>query len=148
MYNVLRERVATQLAQVDGLDTKASALLGFTGVLLGLMFADSDLTSHWNLWMSAAVVLIVLSAAALAGSLWVRDWMVRPSSQDLRAWTDKPQAELERLLAAAFEAALTHHGGQAGRKAWWIRWGTSLFAAAILVAAVGLMVARSHLHAS
>ena len=46
--DVLRERVATQLAQVDGLDTKASALLGFAGVLLGLLFTNTDLTSHWN----------------------------------------------------------------------------------------------------
>ncbi len=144
--DVLRERVATQLTQVDGLDTKAAALLGFTAVLLGLLFSNSDLTSQWNCFMTAAVVLLVLSAAALAWSLWVRDWAVKPAARDLRAWSQRPQNDMERILAAAFEAAWYHNNKSARVKALWLRAGTSLLAAAIVAAAVGLMMARSHLH--
>lgn len=145
--DVLRERVATQLAQIDGLDTKASALLGFTGVLLGLLFANTDLTSHWNCWLTASVVLVVLSAVALALSLWVRDWEVKPAARDLRLpWSGRPPHDTERLLAAAFEAAWYHNNIKAGRKALWIRGGTSMLGLAIVVAAVGLMTARSHVH--
>jgi hypothetical protein len=145
--DVLRERVATQLAQVDGLDTKASALLGFAGVLLGLLFTNTDLTSHWNGWLTAAVVLVVLSAVALAASLWVRSWAVKPAATDLRlVWGGRPHHDTERVLAAAFEAAWYHNNQQARVKALCIRGGTSLLAAAIVVAALGLMTARSHVH--
>ena len=144
--DVLRERVATQLTQVDGLDTKAAALLGFAGVLLGLLFANTDLTSHWNCWMTAAVVLLVLSAAALARSLWVRDWAVKPAAKDLPTSAWRPQHDTERILAAAFEAAWYRNNRRARLKALWIRGGTSLLAAAIVAAAVGLMIARSHVH--
>ena len=119
--DVLRERVATQLTQVDSLDTKATALLGFTGVLLGLLFANSDLTSHWNCWMTAAVVLLVLSAAALGWSLWVRDWAVKPAAKDLRTWGGRSRKDMERILAAAFEAAWYHNNKRARLKALWIR---------------------------
>jgi hypothetical protein len=144
--DVLRERVATQLTQVDGLDTKAAALLGFTGVLLSLLFANTGLTSHWNYWMTAAVVLLALSAAALAWSLWVRDWAVKPAAKDLRKWSGRSQHDMERILAAAFEAAWYHNNRRARCKALWIRGGTSLLAAAIVAAAVGLMLARSQVH--
>jgi hypothetical protein len=145
--DVLRERVATQLAQVDGLDTKASALLGFAGILLGLLFTNTDLTSHWNDWLTAAVVLVVLSAVAMAASLWVRDWAVKPAATDLRlVWGARPRHDTERVLAAAFEAAWYHNNRQARVKALCIKGGTSLLAAAIVVAAVGLMTARSHVH--
>ena len=145
--DVLRERVATQLAQVDGLDTKASALLGFAGVLLGLLFTNTDLTSHWNDWLTAAVVLVVLSAVAMAASLWVRDWAVKPAATDLRlVWGGRPRHDTERVLAAAFEAVWYHDNIKAGRKALWIRGGTSMLGLAIVVAAVGLMTARSHVH--
>lgn len=145
--DVLRERVATQLAQIDSLDTKASSLLGFTGVLLGLLFANTDLTPHWNSWLTAAVVLVVLSAVALALSLWVRDWAIKPAASDLRLpWSGRPLHDTERLLAAAFEAAWYHNNSKAGRKALWIRGGTSMLGLAIVVGAVGLMTARSHAH--
>ena len=147
VYDVLRERVATQLAQVDGLDTKASALLGFAGLLLGLLFTNTDLTSHWNGWLTAAVALVVLSAVAMAASLWVRDWAVKPAATELRLmWGGRPRRDTERVLAAAFEAAWYHNNVKAGRKARWIRGGTSMLGLAIVVAAIGLMTARSHVH--
>lgn len=148
VYDVLRERVATQLAQIDALDTKASALLGFVGVLLGLLFTNSDITAHWNGWLTTAVVLLVLGAVALATSLWVRAWQVRPAAADLRSWVAKPQLETEQLLAAAFEKALGHNDEKTGRKVCCIRMGSTLLAAAIVVAAVGLMIARHHVYPS
>ena len=139
--DVLRERAAAQLAQLDGLNTKASAALGFTGLLLGLLFANSSITDHWNLWMTAAVTLLALGAVALADSLRVQKWMIKPTEQKLRSWT-KAAGQTEQLLAAALEDAIVHNRVQTTSKVRRMHVGMALLTAAITVAAIGLMVAR------
>lgn len=146
--DVLRERTTAQLAQVDGLDSKAASALGFAGVLLGLMFANSSIDAEWNAWMTVAVVLLVLSAFSLSCSVWVRDWMSSPSDADLRSWQGKARGVTEAILAAGLEQALAHNRERAARKAFAIRVGLALLTSAIVIAAVGLLVARADLPAS
>jgi hypothetical protein len=141
--DVLRERTAHQLAQLDGLDSKGSTALGFAGVLLGLLFANSSITQHWNGWMTAAVVLLVLSAVALAASLRVQRWMFKPTERKLRSWTSRPRAQTEQLLAASLEVAIVYNRGQVAKKVRIVRVGMGLLTVAIAVAAIGLMVARA-----
>ncbi len=45
---IARERQLAQLQQIDGLDTKAATLIGFVGVILGLIFTSDLAQRHWN----------------------------------------------------------------------------------------------------
>lgn len=139
---VLRERTTAQLAQLDGLDSKAATALGFAGVLLGLLFANSSITESWNGWLTAAAVFLVLSTIALAASLWVRDWMLKPTESKLRSWSAQARGETQQLLAASLEAALVHNREKVTKKVRSIRIGMGFLTCAIAVAAVGLLIAR------
>lgn len=139
---VMRERAATQLAQVDGLDSTASSALGFAGLLLGLLFANSSITDHWNASMTVAVVLLVLSTGSLAWSLWVQDWLIKPSEERQRSWSGQSLGATEQQLAAALEEAIRANRTGAERKARRVRIGSYLLTAAIVASAVGLMTAR------
>jgi len=141
--DVLRARAAAQLAQLDGLDSKASGTLGFAGVLLGLLFANSSLTESWNAWMTIGVVSLVVAAIVLAASLWVGKWQVKPTEQKLRSWSSRSVGQTEQLLAASLEAAIVHNRDKVGRKVLAIQVGIALLTFAIAVSAVGLLVARS-----
>ena len=46
---VSREGQLAQLQEIDGLDQKASSLIGFAGVILGLLFTSSFASQHWSL---------------------------------------------------------------------------------------------------
>jgi hypothetical protein len=50
-----REAQRQQLHSIEALDSKAATLIGFSGVLLGLVFSASTATEHWNGVLTAGV---------------------------------------------------------------------------------------------
>ncbi len=46
--SVARERLDMQIKAIDGLDTKAAALLGFTGIVLALLFNSETVKESWG----------------------------------------------------------------------------------------------------
>src|SRR5436309_572177 len=59
-----REAQRQQLHSIEALDSKAATLIGFGGVLLGLVFSSSIATRHWNLVLTIGVALL---AAGISG---------------------------------------------------------------------------------
>ncbi len=143
---VVRERALAQREDFNALDTKAATLLGFVGVVLALLFGNADLVAHWNAWLSAAVAALVLAAASLAFTLWVRGFVVAPSDEKLVQWLPLKAAATEQLLAVAGTQALDDNRRTMRRKGIGVRIATSFVLVAIFAAGAGLLDARTHLH--
>jgi hypothetical protein len=48
ILDVARDKQRAVVQQANDLDAKATALLGFAGLLLGLLFSSDLATTHWN----------------------------------------------------------------------------------------------------
>jgi hypothetical protein len=68
--SLAREAQLQQLSTIDGLDAKGGSLIGFAGVVLGLLFTALTSTSRWNWAMTAGASLIVVSVVPLAIALF------------------------------------------------------------------------------
>jgi len=82
-YSEAQRRLDMQLDQVDGLDTKASILLGFEGVILAMTLGwakDAQASDPWYLLVCGALAsAATFCAAALAViAYWPRDYKVAP----------------------------------------------------------------------
>ncbi len=102
-----------QLAQVDGLDTKAGILVGFAGLVLGSIFnAVPNLTQHRDPFVLPVTVLtaLILLFAGIASlsAYGIKDYQTAPSISEmfkkLLNWEDRHSKYLiVRELAKAYD---------------------------------------------
>lgn len=135
----------------ESLDTKASLVLSFAGILAGLLFnVLSDTLERQpsdSLGIPAFVLLllgfvsILISAFFSLAALWIGDYRAGPGGSILfRASETRPRPELEKKLLGAYASAFQCNWRVNQRKATMLRLGflsitvgTSLVSAALLV---------------
>jgi hypothetical protein len=102
-----REAQLQQLHSIEALDSKAATLIGFGGVLLGLVFTASVATEHWNWVLTVGVALLALGIGGLLLLLFARRYRYNPNIVALtRNYLDHPEDQTLRAATESIEKAL------------------------------------------
>jgi hypothetical protein len=140
--DLAREAQLQQLHSIEALDSKAATLIGFGGVLLGLVFSTSIATEHWNRALTVGVSLLAVGISGLLLLLFSRRYRYNPNVVTLRAnYLEQPEDQTLKAAIESIEAALVWN---AELLKWKVRL-LNIFAA-IAVAAI-LLIAGSLLYA-
>ena len=97
VLDLAREAQLAQLDQLTRLDATASGLIGFAGIMLGLLFTSDVATSYWAWPLS-------LSAALLAGSVLPLAYALVPRYRRRRGHPVALSPALARAVAADRDA--------------------------------------------
>jgi hypothetical protein len=97
---VAREAQLRQLASIDSLDGKAATLVGFAGVVLGLIFTSSEATDHWNHGLTVGALTLTLAIVVLLVLLLPRRYKTNPSPVALAAryMEEQPQETAKAIV--------------------------------------------------
>jgi hypothetical protein len=137
-----REAQLQQLHSIEALDSKAATLIGFGGVLLGLVFSASLATAHWNRVLTVGVSLLAAGIAGLLLLLFARRYRYNPNIVALaRNYLDAPEEQTLRAAIESIENALISNADV-------LKWKVRLLNAFATVAVVAIMlIAGSLLYA-
>jgi hypothetical protein len=127
-----RERLTRQLTTIDSLDFKAATLIGFAGVVLGLLFT-SPLTDRWNLVLSAAAVLVGLAVVPLTFAILPRRYKFNPGVPALSALAGHPLEETYRLTTESILRAVEHNADRVRRKVWGTNIGIAMVTSGVVL---------------
>src|SRR3954447_7497741 len=115
--DLAREAQLQQLHSIEALDSKAATLIGFGGVLLGLVFSTSIATEHWNRALTVGVSLLAVGISGLLLLLFSRRYRYNPNGgpdpQSGRR-VDRGRARLERGAAEVEGTVAEHVCGDGG----------------------------------
>ncbi len=139
--DVARERQTAQLAQIDGLDTKAATLLGFVGVVLALLLGRSDLGTRWQLLVAA--LLLAIAVLALGYALWPRSFRVNPNLRSIAGWVVRGDPDPNILVTASIQRALDFNAGRITQKIRGLQAACGLVAIAVIILAVDVASHRA-----
>lgn len=78
ILDLAREQQREVVLHANDLDTKATALLGFAGLLLGLLFSSDIAATHWNALFTTGAVLLGLALLPLGATLYPAKLRVNP----------------------------------------------------------------------
>lgn len=138
--SVAREAQAAQLGTIDALDTKASAIAAFDGLLLTLLFTSGESRSHWNVLLTAGAASLAASVLPLLIGLLPRRYMHNPNVIALAgAFLTRPAEEANRLIALSIARAIAHNQNILRWKVQAMRIGLELAALGIAFTAAGLI---------
>jgi hypothetical protein len=102
-----REAQIEQLRSIEGLDAKAATLIGFAGVLLGLVFTSSIATDHWNDALTAGVASLSVGIVGLFALLLPRRYRYNPNIVALtKGYLDRAEEETLAVTIESIEQAL------------------------------------------
>jgi ABC-type Fe3+-siderophore transport system permease subunit len=105
-----REAQLQQLQSLEALDTKAATLIGFAGVLLGLVFSSSIATDHWNTALTIGVIVLAIGIGGLLVLLLPRRYHYNPNIVALtRGYLDHPAEETLKVTTESIEQALVYN---------------------------------------
>jgi hypothetical protein len=139
---IARERQLQQLQSIDSLDTKAASLIGFAGVVLGLLFTAPASSNHWNAAMTAGASLIILAFLPLALALNPRTYSYNPNIAALLAgWGDVEPDQLYFTVTESVIRAVNKNQSILDWKARFVRAGVFALVAGLLVATAGVLYA-------
>jgi hypothetical protein len=138
ILDLAREQQQALVQRANDLDTKAAALLGFTGLLLGLLFSSSLAVQHWNELFTAGAALLGVALLPLGATLYPARVRVNPNLDELiDGGCDPAPAALEAFIASSLQRSI-RAGIRAVRiKSMFVRSGSVLIAVA-----VGLVAGR------
>jgi hypothetical protein len=137
-----REAQLQQLSSIDGLDTKAASLIGFAGVVLGLLFTAPASTNHWNVAMTAGAAAIVAGVVPLALALLPRSYAFNPNIEALeKGWGTAPSTEVHEVTTKSIVRALLSNAESLRFKGFFVRVGVVLLVLGLLSATAGVLYA-------
>jgi hypothetical protein len=141
--SVARERLDMQFKQVDGLDTKATALLGFTSVVLALLFNSNTVSENWGAPFVVAAAAFAVGVLALGYTIYPRGFKFNPSVSALRRWSKYSSATTAYLVTRSIEVAMPHNRRHLDRKLRGLQAGGACIIVGVIAVSVGL-VTSSH----
>lgn len=107
VYEIVREAFARQVDSIDSIDTKANIILGFTGVVLSIIFG-SNLVNPFNLeacWQKIlfyfSLLFIFLSAVFSMWAYKIREFKTAPEPRKAYDNVDNSKKQLKLIIAAA-----------------------------------------------
>jgi uncharacterized membrane protein HdeD (DUF308 family) len=137
-----REAQLQQLSSIESLDTKAASLIGFAGVVLGLLFTAPASTTRWNLAMTIGAGLIIFAVLPLAVALVPRKYAFNPNIEALeRGWGAANPDEVQNAITKSILRALAANGESSRFKGIFVRIGVVLLVLGLLIAAIGVLYA-------
>lgn len=137
-----REAQLQQLESIEALDSKAATLIGFAGVLLGLVFSASIATRHWNDALTVGVILLAVGIGGLLLLLFPRRYRYNPNIVALtRGYLDHPEEETLKVTIESIEQALVSNADV-------LKWKVRLLNGFATIAVIAIMlIAGSLLYA-
>jgi hypothetical protein len=140
--SLAREAQLQQLSTIDGLDAKAASLIGFAGVVLGLLFTAPASTERWNTALTVGASAILAGVVPLAIALVPRKYAFNPTIDALeRFWGTAPANEVHEATTKSIIRALSANGESLRFKALFVRLGVLLIVLGLLVATAGVLYA-------
>jgi uncharacterized membrane protein HdeD (DUF308 family) len=137
-----REAQLQQLATIDSLDTKAASLIGFAGVVLGLLFTAPSTTQRWNVALTVGASAILAGVLPLAVALVPRKYAFNPKIDALEQfWGNAPPREIHEVTTKSIIRALAANGDSLRFKALFVRVGVVLIVLGLAVAVAGVLYA-------
>ena len=137
-----REAQLQQLSTIDSLDTKAASLIGFAGVVLGLLFTAPVSTDHWNTALTIGASAILAAVIPLAAALLPRKYAFSPEIEALdQFWGGAPAREVHEVITRSIVRALAANGDSLRFKALFVRLGVLFIVLGLLVAVAGVLYA-------
>jgi hypothetical protein len=137
-----REAQLAQLSSIDGLDTKAASLIGFAGVLLGLLFTAPATVDRWNAAMSIGAAALIISIVPLAVALVPRTYAFNPNISALvEGWGTAKADEVHEAATQSIIRALLRNIEILRFKALFVRLGATLLVSGLLFASAGMLYA-------
>jgi len=96
-----------QLETLNSLDQKAATLLGFAGVVLGLIFNSSVAIENWNAGLTTGAAATALAILLLAGAIMPRRYATNPNPIALAAhYMDRAPDETHRAVVESINRAI------------------------------------------
>lgn len=139
-----REAQLQQLRSIESLDTKAAALIGFTGVLLGLVFTSPAVTDQWNTALTVGVSALAVGIVGLLLLLLPRRYRFDPNIVALtKRYLDQAEEETLRVAIESIEQALVSNADVLKWKVRFLDAFAALAVGAILLIAASLLYAVS-----
>jgi hypothetical protein len=133
-----REQLAAQFETQEVLTTRAAQLLGFTGVVLGLVANSSYLQQHWHAASTAGVVLLVMAAVFSLAGLFVRSYKRAGDAAQMESiLLKKPAPYARRVVLRATAKAVERNKRPLVRLTWCIKLGSLALVAGVLLIAIG-----------
>jgi hypothetical protein len=137
-----RESQLRQLSTIDSLDTKASSLIGFAGVVLGLLFTSSLATDRWSIALSVGASLVAVAVIPLAVAVIPRRYRFNPNIFGLYpAWLEDDPEETYKTVTESILRGLSHNNDRIRLKARALRVGVILVVLGVLVVGGALVYA-------
>jgi hypothetical protein len=137
-----REAQIEQLRSIEALDTKAATLIGFAGVLLGLVFSSSIATDHWNHVLTAGVAALSVGIVGLFALLLPRRYRYNPNIVALtKRYLEQPEEETLAVTIESIEQALVSNADVLKWKIRLLNTFSALAVAGILLLAGSLLYA-------
>jgi hypothetical protein len=135
-----REAQLGQLQFLDGLDAKAANLIGFAGIVLGLMFTSDFAREDWNCALTAGASLLAASTLPLGFALVPREYKVNPNIPALsKGYKDAAPDATTAIVIESIERALLWNADRIRRKAFAVGFGLVMLVLGVLVAGAGLL---------
>jgi hypothetical protein len=129
-----REAQLQQLQSIDALDTKAATLIGFGGVLLGLVFTSRVATDHWNGALTIGIVVLAVAIVGLLLLLLPRRYRYDPNIVALsKRFLDRPAEETLVVAIDSIEVGLAYNADI-------LKWKSRLLTGFAALAVVGIVV--------
>jgi uncharacterized membrane protein HdeD (DUF308 family) len=137
-----REAQLQQLSTIDSLDTKAASLIGFAGVVLGLLFTAPTTTERWNTALTIGASAIIAGVIPLAAALVPRKFAFNPEIEALEQfWGGAPAHEVHEVTTKSIIRALAANGDSLRFKALFVRVGVLFIVLGLVVAVTGVLYA-------
>jgi hypothetical protein len=133
------QKLDGQLQSIESLDGKASTLIGFSGVVLGLVFTSSA-SDNWTDGITVGIGLILAAILALGVALLPRRYKTNPNILALRNRYLDDEPDLTNLaIIDSIQIALVYNADITVWKVRAIRLGTFLAIVGILVTSASLI---------
>jgi uncharacterized membrane protein HdeD (DUF308 family) len=128
-----------QLGSIESLDGKAATLLGFAGVVLGLVFTSSAATDHWNLGLTVGAFLITLAILVYLVALLPRRYKTNPSPITLARYMNRDPDQTAQAVVESINRAILYNADIQRWKARALRIGAILVVLGLMIMSLSLI---------
>lgn len=125
IYNEVKEALNTQFQSIDSLDTKASVIMGFVGVIIGISL---NLYSDKNLLLFVGGMLLFLGAAFLSSYAYmVKGYRKDPEPRGLtEKYLRENDKKVRKQLIDNYIQSFEHNKNEIEKKAKYINYSLAL----------------------
>jgi hypothetical protein len=157
MYDFIRERFSLEWQRIINLDSKASGIIGFVGIIISLQAGlggfllnavprDSNFYCPLCTLFLSGIILLMCSTLCGLKAYYVKTWKIVPKPKRLIeefAKKDRSRIDILLMMSQDLSEAVTYNSANNDLKAKCIKFGLGflIFGIAFVILFVGLLVA-------